>query len=156
MSYLDLQQRSLALLSEQGGEHSSLNKYLTFYNSLEAQKKIYSHDVHIKNPDEGCDVHTVEVCFDGEDAKQLVEKVLVRLDSDSQFSSQGAAVLITSDADGKNFVALFNKTLFQKDQALANVFSKGKSFFVHYPVYPNYNYTVSLSSQEPKFDLMST
>jgi hypothetical protein len=87
---------------------------LTFYNSLEAQQKIFSHDFAIKNPDEGCDVQTVEVDFSGDDAqdRQLVEKVLVRLDSESQFSSQGAAILITSDAEGKNFIGLFNKTLF--------------------------------------------
>jgi len=35
-----------------------------------------------------------------------------------------------------------------------NVYSKGKSFYMHYPVYPNYNYMVSLTSNEPKFDLM--
>ena len=58
------------------------------------------------------------------------------------------------DRDGKYVVALYNKTLFKKDQTLQNVFSKGKKFYIHYPVYPDYNYVMSVTSEEPKFDLM--
>jgi hypothetical protein len=42
---------------------------------------VYSHDIDIKVPEPGCDVTTLEVKFTGEDgARQLIEKVLVRLD----------------------------------------------------------------------------
>jgi hypothetical protein len=101
-------------------------------------------------------VQTLEVDFSGDDeaAKQLVEKVLVRIDGDSQFQSHGAAVLISQDRDGKHLVALYNKSLFKKDQTLQSVFSKGKTFYIHYPVYPDYNYVMSVTSEEPKFDLM--
>lgn len=34
------------------------------------------------------------------------------------------------------------------------MFSKGKTFYIHYPVYPDYNYVMSVTSDEPKFDLM--
>jgi hypothetical protein len=75
----------MALLKENGGEHSSLNEYLTFYNSLEVSKNIFSHDISIKTPDEECDVQTVEIDFSGDDAtkKQMIEKILVRLDGES-------------------------------------------------------------------------
>ena len=65
MSYFDLYKRVLDQLKEEGGEQSSLNKYLTFYESLEDSKKIYSHDVAIKNPEEGCDIQTLQVDFGG-------------------------------------------------------------------------------------------
>lgn len=135
---------------------SALNKYLTFYHSLEEEQKVFSHNVELRLPDEGCQVQTLEVDFSGDDAaaKQLVEKVLVRIDGDSQFQSHGAAVLISQDRDGKHLVALYNKTLFKKDQTLQSVFSKGKTFYIHYPVYPDYNYVMSVTSDEPKFDLM--
>lgn len=56
MSYLDLYRRIISLLETSDIKQSSINKYLTFYNSLEDQKKIYSHDIEIKNPEEGCDI----------------------------------------------------------------------------------------------------
>jgi hypothetical protein len=90
MSYFDLYKRILDLVKVEGGEDSSLNKYLTFYESLEDAKKIFSHDVSLNKPDEGCDIQTLEVDFGGDDPanKQLVEKVLVRLDdAETQFSS---------------------------------------------------------------------
>lgn len=59
MSYFDLYKRVLNQVKEEGGEGSSLNKYLTFYESLEDSKKIFSHDVAIKNPDDGCDIQTL-------------------------------------------------------------------------------------------------
>ena len=90
MSFIDLYQRCLELAKDEHhsptrGELSSFNKYLTFYNSLEDQKKIYSHTVAIRNPEEGAAVQTVEVNFDGDDPdnKQLVEKVFSRLDEES-------------------------------------------------------------------------
>lgn len=85
---------------------------------------------------------------------QLVEKVLVRIDGDSQFQSHGAAILITQDKDAKHMIALFNKTLFKKDQTIQSIFSKGKKFYIHYPVYPNYNYIIRLDSEEPQLNLM--
>lgn len=78
----------------------------------------------------------------------------MRLGDEAEFSSQGAAVLVTSDKDGKHLVALYNKTLFKKDQSLQNVYCKGKNFYVHYPVYPSYNYMIKLHSEEPQFELM--
>jgi len=89
MSFIDLYQRCLELAKDEHqaerGELSSFNKYLTFYNSLEDQKKIYSHNVAVRNPEEGAAVQTVEINFDGEDPenKQLVEKVFTRLDEES-------------------------------------------------------------------------
>ena len=59
----------------------------------------------IRTPDEGCDVTTLEV---GEDQKQMVEKVLVRLhDVETEFSSQGACVVISQDKDCKHIIAVF-------------------------------------------------
>jgi len=159
MSYFDLYKRVLNQVKEEGGEGSSLNKYLTFYESLEDSKKIFSHDVAIKNPDDGCDIQTLEVDFGGDDSanKQLVEKVLVRLDdTETQFSSQGATVLISQDKDAKDLIMLYNKSLFQRDQTLHNVYSKGKPFYVHYPVYPSLNYKLNITSDEPKFEIMET
>jgi hypothetical protein len=49
---------------------------------------------------------------------------------------------------------MFNKTLFGKDQTLTNVYSKGKKFYVHYPVFPNFTYTISINEEEPKFALL--
>ena len=89
MSFIDLYQRCLLLAKDEHqnerGELSSFNKYLTFYNSLEDAKKIYSHTVAIRNPEEGAAVQTVEINFDGDDPdnKQLVEKVFTRLDEES-------------------------------------------------------------------------
>ena len=80
MSYFDLFERVLNLSREKEEHNSKFNKYLTFYNSLEDQKKIKTQDVAIKNPSEGCQIQTLEVNF-GEDADQLVEKVLVHLDN---------------------------------------------------------------------------
>ena len=51
-------------------------------------------------------------------------------------------------------IGLFNKTVFGKDQALLNVYSKGKNFYAHYPVFPPYNYVIQASAEEPKFVLM--
>lgn len=156
MSYFDLYKRYFALLGDKKSEACKLNKYMTFFNTLEQQNRIQSHDVAIQTPEEGCQVTTVEVDFSGEDAddKQLVEKILVRLQDDSEFSSQGAAVLVTSDKDGKNLISLMSKTLFKKDQTLQNVYCKGKKFYVHYPVYPSYNYSFKVFADEPKFELM--
>jgi hypothetical protein len=47
-----------------------------------------------------------------------------------------------------------SKTLFKKDQTLQNVYCKGKKFYVHYPVYPSYNYSFKVFADEPKFELM--
>jgi hypothetical protein len=80
---LDLYKRIISLLETNDIKHSNINKYLTFYNSLDDYKKIYSHDIEIRNPDEGCDVQTLEVDFSGEDGQQVVEKVLTRIDGDS-------------------------------------------------------------------------
>ena len=63
---------------------------------------------------------------------------MIRLDGDSLFNSHGAAVLISQDLDGKEILALYNKTTFQKDLCLINAFSKGKKIYAHYPVFPNY------------------
>jgi hypothetical protein len=62
--------------------------------------------------------------------------------------------LVTSDKDGKNLISLMSKTLFKKDQTLQNVYCKGKKFYVHYPVYPSYNYSFKVFADEPKFELM--
>jgi len=154
MSYFDLYERVLNLSREREAQNSSFIKYLTFYNSLEDQKKIYTHEVAIKNPAEGCHIQSLEVDF-GKDPDQLVEKVLVHLDNnETQFNSQGAVVLTTQDRDGKYPISIFNKTLFEKDQTLQNVYSKGKSFYVHYPVFPNYNYMMFVHTDEPKLTLM--
>jgi hypothetical protein len=150
MSYFDLYTRALAEVKKENGEHSSLNQYLTFYESLEDPKRIFTQDVAIRAPDEGCDVTTLEV---GEDQQQVVEKVLVRLhDVETEFSSQGACVVISQDKDCKHIIAVFNKSMFQKEQSMADVFSKGKPFYIHYPVYPSliYRYTsVPPSAEEP-------
>jgi hypothetical protein len=61
MSYIDLYKRVLGLLTQGDGpqvaqavKNSDLNKYLTFYHSLEEEQKIYSHNVELRLPDEGC------------------------------------------------------------------------------------------------------
>ena len=120
-------------------KNSSLNKYLTFYYSLERQKQIFTQEVEIKVPEEGFDVTSLEIDLSSnENGQELVEKVLIRLDGDSLFNSHGAAVLISQDLDGKEILALYNKTTFQKDLCLINAFSKGKKIYAHYPVFPNY------------------
>jgi hypothetical protein len=60
MSYIDLYQRVLALLNYGDGPHyakevknSALNKYLTFYHSLDEEQKIYSHTIELKVPEDG-------------------------------------------------------------------------------------------------------
>ena len=83
--------------------------------------------------------------------------MLVRLDdAETQFSSQGATVLISQDKDAQDLIMLYNKSLFARDQTLHNVYSKGKPFYVHYPVYPSLNYKLSVTSDEPKFEIMET
>jgi len=42
MSYFDLYKRSLSQVKQTNGHISSLNKYLTFYESLEDTKKIFT------------------------------------------------------------------------------------------------------------------
>jgi len=81
MSHLDLCLRQLRLVQESGGELSSLNKYLTFYQSLEDTKKIKTDELVIASPDAGFDVTTLKIDYSGEDATQLVEKILVNLDN---------------------------------------------------------------------------
>jgi hypothetical protein len=117
MSYVDLYKRYYQVVQGEKREESELNKYMTFYNSLEQSLRIQTHDVAIKNPEEGCQVTTVVVDFSGDDQAdpQLVEKVLVRLADEAEFTSQGAAILVTSDRDGKHLISLFNKTLYKKD-----------------------------------------
>ena len=83
--------------------------------------------------------------------------MLVRLDdAETQFSSQGATILISQDKDAQDLIMLYNKSLFTRDQTLHNVYSKGKPFYVHYPVYPSLNYKLSVTSDEPKFEIMET
>ena len=65
VSYFDLYIRLLKEVNESNGQLSELNKYLTFYESLEDTKKIHSQDVQILPPHEGTDVMTLEVDFSG-------------------------------------------------------------------------------------------
>jgi hypothetical protein len=67
MAHFDLYKRQLQLLKENGGELSSLNKYLTFYESLDDQKKIKTNQLVFATPEAGCDVTTVKLDFSGED-----------------------------------------------------------------------------------------
>lgn len=69
--------------------------------------------MEIKVPEEGFDVTSLEVDLNSnENGQELVEKILIRLDWDSLFHSHGAAVLISQDLDGKEILALYNKTMF--------------------------------------------
>lgn len=69
--------------------------------------------MEIKVPEEGFDVTSLEVDLNSnENGQELVEKILIRLDGDSLFNSHGAAVLISQDLDGKEILALYNKTMF--------------------------------------------
>lgn len=73
ISYMNLYIRILALLEQDdiNGDserlesltlkNSSLNKYLTFYYSLERQKQIYTLEIEIKAPEEGFDVTSLEI-----------------------------------------------------------------------------------------------
>ena len=67
--------------------------------------------MEIKVPEEGFDVTSLEIDL-SENNQELVEKVLIRLDGDSLYNSHGAAVLISQDLDGKEILALYNKTMF--------------------------------------------
>jgi len=104
---------------------------------------------------------TLEVDMSGEDKTDIVEKILVRLDdAETQFNSQGACVVISQDRDCKHIITMFNKSLFTKEQTMQNIFSKGKSFFVHYPVFPPLMYkvpcTTNSQDETPKMEIMET
>jgi hypothetical protein len=87
---------------------------------------------------------TLEVDFSGEDRKQLVEKVLVRLDeAETVFNSQGACVVVSQDKDCQHIITVLNKSLCLKEQSMLDVFSRGKSFYIHYPVYPSITYRLT-------------
>lgn len=55
----------------------------------------------------------------------------------------GAALLITSDKEGTNVLALFNETQLKKEMAFENLYHT--SFYVHYPVYPHFLYQLAIN-----------
>ena len=57
----------------------------------------------------------------------------------------GAAILLSSDREGKNVEALFFESQIKKEQALRNIYKD--NFYLHYPVYPSATYIVSVNDE---------
>ena len=76
-----------------------------------------------------------------------VEKLLIKINEASQLRP-GATVLITSDKEGQKVEALVNESQIKKEMSFYNIY--GDTAYLHYPVYPNLIYQLSLNEDQPQ------
>ncbi len=67
----------------------------------------------------------------------------------------GAALLITSDQEGRNPLALFSESQIKKEMAFESI--NGERAYMHYPVFPHLTYGFGLNEGEkPGLNVIET